>query len=111
MTFSVSSMSFGAIVRTLSRAVVGAAAAVMLLSLDRASRDVAGAPRLLRGSRPPPPHCGSLQRQASRVMIPASFTPRAQTMATAGSYEVYAVRYASHARRASENFLGGDPHD
>jgi glyoxylase-like metal-dependent hydrolase (beta-lactamase superfamily II) len=32
-------------------------------------------------------------------------------MATAGSYEVYAVRYARHERRASENFLGGDPHD
>jgi glyoxylase-like metal-dependent hydrolase (beta-lactamase superfamily II) len=32
-------------------------------------------------------------------------------MTTAGSYEVYAVRYASHERRASENFLGGDPHD
>ena len=28
------------------------------------------------------------------------------------SYEVYAVRYARHEeRRASENFLGGDPHD
>jgi len=27
------------------------------------------------------------------------------------AYEVYAVRYAHHARRASENFLGGDPHD
>lgn len=26
-------------------------------------------------------------------------------------YEVYAVRYARHERRASENFLGGDPHD
>jgi hypothetical protein len=26
-------------------------------------------------------------------------------------YEVYAVRYAHHDRRASENFLGGDPHD
>jgi glyoxylase-like metal-dependent hydrolase (beta-lactamase superfamily II) len=27
------------------------------------------------------------------------------------SYEVYAIRYARHDRRASENFLGGDPHD
>jgi len=27
------------------------------------------------------------------------------------SYEVYAVKYAHHARRASENFIGGDPHD
>ncbi len=27
------------------------------------------------------------------------------------SYEVYAVRYARHDRPASENFLGGDPHD
>jgi glyoxylase-like metal-dependent hydrolase (beta-lactamase superfamily II) len=26
-------------------------------------------------------------------------------------YEVYAVKYAHHARRAAENFLGGDPHD
>jgi glyoxylase-like metal-dependent hydrolase (beta-lactamase superfamily II) len=26
-------------------------------------------------------------------------------------YEVYAIRYAHHARRASENFIGGDPHD
>jgi glyoxylase-like metal-dependent hydrolase (beta-lactamase superfamily II) len=28
-----------------------------------------------------------------------------------GEYEVYAVKYAHHARRASENFIGGDPHD
>jgi glyoxylase-like metal-dependent hydrolase (beta-lactamase superfamily II) len=27
------------------------------------------------------------------------------------TYEIYAVRYAHHARRASENFIGGDPHD
>jgi len=26
-------------------------------------------------------------------------------------YEVYAIKYAQHARRASENFIGGDPHD
>jgi glyoxylase-like metal-dependent hydrolase (beta-lactamase superfamily II) len=26
-------------------------------------------------------------------------------------YEVYAIKYAHHARRASENFLGGVPHD
>jgi len=26
-------------------------------------------------------------------------------------YEVYAVKYAHHDRRASENFIGGDPHD
>ena len=26
-------------------------------------------------------------------------------------YEVYAIKYAHHARRASENFMGGDPHD
>ncbi len=32
-------------------------------------------------------------------------------MPTPDTYEVYAIRYASHARRASENFLGGDPHD
>lgn len=27
------------------------------------------------------------------------------------AYEVYAVKYAQHARTASQNFLGGDPHD
>jgi glyoxylase-like metal-dependent hydrolase (beta-lactamase superfamily II) len=27
------------------------------------------------------------------------------------TYEVYAIKYAHHKRRASENFLGGDPHD
>lgn len=27
------------------------------------------------------------------------------------SYEVYAIKYAHHARRAGENFIGGDPHD
>ena len=26
-------------------------------------------------------------------------------------YEVYAIKYAHHMRRASENFIGGDPHD
>ena len=26
-------------------------------------------------------------------------------------YEVYALKYARHDRRASENFIGGDPHD
>jgi glyoxylase-like metal-dependent hydrolase (beta-lactamase superfamily II) len=26
-------------------------------------------------------------------------------------YEVYAIKYAHHARRASDNFIGGDPHD
>src|ERR1051326_4817915 len=30
---------------------------------------------------------------------------------TSAGYEIYAVRYAHHNRRASENFLGGDPHD
>jgi len=30
---------------------------------------------------------------------------------TADTYEIYAVRYAHHERRASENFLGGDAHD
>jgi glyoxylase-like metal-dependent hydrolase (beta-lactamase superfamily II) len=30
---------------------------------------------------------------------------------SAPEYEVYAIKYAHHARRASENFLGGDPHD
>ena len=27
------------------------------------------------------------------------------------AYEVYAIKYAHHARSAKENFLGGDPHD
>jgi hypothetical protein len=27
------------------------------------------------------------------------------------TYEVYAVKYAHHPRRASGNFIGGDPHD
>ena len=27
------------------------------------------------------------------------------------AYEVYAIKYAHHARRAAENFIGGDPHD
>src|SRR2546423_3971258 len=27
------------------------------------------------------------------------------------TYEVYALKYAHHSRRASENFIGGDPHD
>jgi glyoxylase-like metal-dependent hydrolase (beta-lactamase superfamily II) len=26
-------------------------------------------------------------------------------------HEVYAIRYARHSRRSSENFIGGDPHD
>jgi len=26
-------------------------------------------------------------------------------------YELYALKYAHHARRAAENFIGGDPHD
>ena len=32
-------------------------------------------------------------------------------MSTPDTYEIYAIKYAHHARRASENFLGGDPHD
>jgi len=32
-------------------------------------------------------------------------------MSTPDTYEIYAIRYAHHPRRASENFLGGDPHD
>jgi glyoxylase-like metal-dependent hydrolase (beta-lactamase superfamily II) len=27
------------------------------------------------------------------------------------TYEIYAIKYAHHERRASENFIGGDPHD
>ena len=30
---------------------------------------------------------------------------------SAPQYEVYAIKYAHHARRASENFIGGDLHD
>jgi glyoxylase-like metal-dependent hydrolase (beta-lactamase superfamily II) len=30
---------------------------------------------------------------------------------SAPAYEVYAIKYAHHARRAAENFLGGLPHD
>ena len=30
---------------------------------------------------------------------------------TTPQYEVYAIKYAHHARTAKENFLGGDPHD
>ena len=32
-------------------------------------------------------------------------------MSIPDTYEIYAIRYAHHPRRASENFLGGDPHD
>jgi glyoxylase-like metal-dependent hydrolase (beta-lactamase superfamily II) len=28
-----------------------------------------------------------------------------------GTHEVYAIRYAHHERKASENYIGGDPHD
>lgn len=30
---------------------------------------------------------------------------------TAPAYEIYAIKYAHHERTASQNFLGGDPHD
>jgi hypothetical protein len=32
-------------------------------------------------------------------------------MSSGDTYEIYAVKYAHHERRAGENFLGGDPHD
>jgi glyoxylase-like metal-dependent hydrolase (beta-lactamase superfamily II) len=32
-------------------------------------------------------------------------------MSAPETYEVYAIRYATVARRASENFIGGDPHE
>ena len=32
-------------------------------------------------------------------------------MSTPEPFQVYAIRYAHHMRKASENFLGGDPHD
>jgi glyoxylase-like metal-dependent hydrolase (beta-lactamase superfamily II) len=35
----------------------------------------------------------------------------AQAGAHASQYELYALKYAHHPRRASENFIGGDPHD
>src|SRR5204863_7815232 len=34
-----------------------------------------------------------------------------QSYVNSPQYEVYAIKYAHHARRASENFIGGDPHD
>jgi len=36
---------------------------------------------------------------------------RGEPMPASEPYEIYAVRYAHHHRRASENFIGGDPHD
>jgi glyoxylase-like metal-dependent hydrolase (beta-lactamase superfamily II) len=33
------------------------------------------------------------------------------TSTTPDTYEVYAIKYGTHPRKASENFLGGDPHD
>jgi glyoxylase-like metal-dependent hydrolase (beta-lactamase superfamily II) len=32
-------------------------------------------------------------------------------MSSPQPYEIYAIRYAHHERRGSENFIGGDPHD
>jgi glyoxylase-like metal-dependent hydrolase (beta-lactamase superfamily II) len=32
-------------------------------------------------------------------------------MPEAGTYEIYAVKYGHHERRAAENFIGGDPHN
>jgi glyoxylase-like metal-dependent hydrolase (beta-lactamase superfamily II) len=32
-------------------------------------------------------------------------------MSAMPEHEIYAIKYARHERRASENFLGGDPHD
>jgi glyoxylase-like metal-dependent hydrolase (beta-lactamase superfamily II) len=32
-------------------------------------------------------------------------------MAEAPNFEIYAIKYAHHERRARENFIGGDPHD
>jgi glyoxylase-like metal-dependent hydrolase (beta-lactamase superfamily II) len=32
-------------------------------------------------------------------------------MAEAPHYEIYAIKYGRHERRARENFIGGDPHD
>ena len=34
-----------------------------------------------------------------------------KAMPSLAPYEVYAVRYGYHERRAAENFLGGDPHN
>ena len=27
------------------------------------------------------------------------------------TYELYAIRYGHHPRKAAENYIGGDPHD
>jgi len=32
-------------------------------------------------------------------------------MPTPENYRIFAVKYAHHARRSTENFIGGDPHD
>ena len=32
-------------------------------------------------------------------------------MSAPETYELYAIRYAHHDRPASENFIGGDPHN
>ncbi len=32
-------------------------------------------------------------------------------MSLESTFEIYAIRYAHHERRTTENFLGGDPHD
>src|SRR5262249_31099659 len=59
-----------------------------------------------------------LQAHISNVSVPplsrpageGFLLPRRSTLMS-DTYEIYAVRYAHHERRASENFLGGDPHD
>src|SRR3954453_2998815 len=58
---------------------------------------------VLRLPRIPPAAVARLDRAAREAARGAArMTP---------AYEVYAVKYAHHARRASENFIGGDPHD
>lgn len=52
--------------------------------------------------------------QGDRSGTPAGGTERrvaAERGAEPAPFEVYAVRYATVARRAAENFIGGDPHE
>jgi glyoxylase-like metal-dependent hydrolase (beta-lactamase superfamily II) len=41
----------------------------------------------------------------------AALNPTEEPMEAVENYEVYAIRYATLARRASDNFIGGDPHE
>lgn len=43
-------------------------------------------------------------------LVGASCAPQGRSFSM-NQYEVYAVKYAHHERRAAENFIGGEPHD